>query len=65
MFVSNLGGLNMFSISEFHRWMANNLRADNTSIVTVMLDPPGPPRAQVNTMLLFSIFYARYIFFLP
>jgi hypothetical protein len=23
------------------------LRADNTSIVTVMLDPPGPPRAQV------------------
>lgn len=24
-----------------------SLRADNTSIVTVMLDPPGPPRAQV------------------
>ena len=29
------------------RWNGNNLRADNTSIVTVMLDPPGPPRAQV------------------
>lgn len=23
------------------------LRADNTSVVVVMLDPPGPPRAQV------------------
>lgn len=29
------------------RWSMCNLRADNTSIVTVMLDPPGPPRAQV------------------
>jgi serine/threonine protein phosphatase PrpC len=29
------------------RWNACNLRADNTSVVTVMLDPPGPPRAQV------------------
>ena len=29
------------------RWVSNNLRADNTSVVTVMLDPPGPPRAQV------------------
>jgi len=29
------------------RWKLLNLRADNTSIVTVMLDPPGPPRAQV------------------
>eukprot|EP00095_Tigriopus_kingsejongensis_P009123 maker-scaffold595_size129005-snap-gene-0.22 protein:Tk09123 transcript:maker-scaffold595_size129005-snap-gene-0.22-mRNA-1 annotation:"protein phosphatase 1d" len=29
------------------RWNGNNLRADNTSVVTVMLDPPGPPRAQV------------------
>ena len=30
-----------------NRWTSNNLRADNTSVVTVMLDPPGPPRAQV------------------
>jgi len=30
-----------------NRWKTCNLRADNTSIVTVMLDPPGPPRAQV------------------
>ncbi len=29
-------------------WNGNNLRADNTSVVTVMLDPPGPPRAQVS-----------------
>lgn len=29
------------------RWNMCNLRADNTSIVTVILDPPGPPRAQV------------------
>ena len=29
------------------RWNTCNLRADNTSVVTVMLDPPGPPRAQV------------------
>ncbi len=29
------------------KWTGNNLRADNTSVVTVMLDPPGPPRAQV------------------
>jgi hypothetical protein len=29
------------------RWNASKLRADNTSVVTVMLDPPGPPRAQV------------------
>ena len=29
------------------RWVGSKLRADNTSVVTVMLDPPGPPRAQV------------------
>jgi len=29
------------------RWKACKLRADNTSVVVVMLDPPGPPRAQV------------------
>lgn len=30
------------------RWNGSKLRADNTSVVTVMLDPPGPPRAQVS-----------------
>ena len=30
-----------------NKWNCNHLRADNTSVVTVMLDPPGPPRAQV------------------
>jgi len=29
------------------KWRAYKLRADNTSVVVVMLDPPGPPRAQV------------------
>ena len=29
------------------RWINSKLWADNTSVVTVMLDPPGPPRAQV------------------
>ena len=29
------------------RWINSKLRADNTSVVTVMLDPPGPPRAEV------------------
>ena len=29
------------------RWTGSKLRSDNTSVVTVMLDPPGPPRAQV------------------
>ena len=30
------------------RWMNLNLRADNTSVVTVVIDPPGPPKAQVR-----------------
>ncbi|CAH1118416.1 unnamed protein product [Phaedon cochleariae] len=29
------------------RWHTTKMRADNTSVVTLMLDPPGPPRAQV------------------
>lgn len=29
------------------RWHLTKMRADNTSVVTLMLDPPGPPRAQV------------------
>jgi len=29
------------------QWHIQSLRPDNTSVVTVMLDPPGPPRAQV------------------
>ncbi|CAH2229470.1 jg20851 [Pararge aegeria aegeria] len=27
------------------RWSNTRMRADNTSVVTLMLDPPGPPRA--------------------
>ena len=30
-----------------NKWHTQSLRPDNTSVVTVMLDPPGPPRAQV------------------
>jgi len=26
------------------RWLQHNLRADNTSVVTVVVDPPGPPK---------------------
>ncbi|XP_015174539.1 PREDICTED: uncharacterized protein LOC107065400 [Polistes dominula] len=29
------------------RWLSTRLRADNTSVVTVMLDPPGPSRSEV------------------
>lgn len=29
------------------RWSSTKMRADNTSVVTIMLDPPGPPKAQV------------------
>lgn len=29
------------------QWLCTKMRADNTSVVTLMLDPPGPPRAQV------------------
>lgn len=29
------------------RWAVAKQRADNTSVVTLMLDPPGPPKAQV------------------
>ncbi|XP_046386447.1 probable protein phosphatase 2C 20 isoform X2 [Ischnura elegans] len=29
------------------KWNSSKLIADNTSVVTLMLDPPGPPRAQV------------------
>lgn len=29
------------------RWSAKRLRADNTSVVTLMLDPPGPSRSEV------------------
>ncbi|ERL87851.1 uncharacterized protein LOC109540064 [Dendroctonus ponderosae] len=29
------------------RWHTTHMKADNTSAVTLMLDPPGPPRAQV------------------
>ncbi|XP_043259277.1 uncharacterized protein LOC122401287 [Colletes gigas] len=29
------------------RWSTKRLRADNTSVVTLMLDPPGPSRSEV------------------
>lgn len=30
------------------RWGLAKQRADNTSVVTLMLDPPGPPKTQVR-----------------
>lgn len=32
------------------RWALAKQRADNTSVVTLLLDPPGPPKAQVLVM---------------
>ncbi|KAK4878443.1 hypothetical protein RN001_010949 [Aquatica leii] len=29
------------------RWSTTKMRADNTSVITLLLDPPGPPRAEV------------------
>lgn len=29
------------------RWSNTKMRADNTTVITIMLDPPGPPRAEV------------------
>lgn len=29
------------------RWSSTRMRADNTTAVTLLLDPPGPPRAEV------------------
>ncbi|XP_013778198.1 uncharacterized protein LOC106462782 [Limulus polyphemus] len=29
------------------RWYSLKMRADNTSVITVMLDPPGPPKSEV------------------
>ncbi|XP_015116956.1 serine/arginine repetitive matrix protein 2 [Diachasma alloeum] len=33
--------------SALERWSSTRLRADNTSVVTLMLDPPGPSRGEV------------------
>lgn len=29
-------------------WSYTKVRADNTSVITLLLDPPGPPKAQVR-----------------
>lgn len=34
------------------RWSSTRLRADNTSVVTLMLDPSGPCRSEVNILTL-------------
>lgn len=34
------------------RWSSTRLRADNTSVVTLMLDPPGPSRSEVSQCFL-------------
>ena len=36
------------------RWALAKQRADNTSVVTLMLDPPGPPKTQVGFVYLCS-----------
>lgn len=40
-----------------YRWSMTRLRADNTSVVTLMLDPPTPTRAEVKKII--SIIYLK------
>lgn len=42
------------------RYLKLNLRADNTSAVTVFLDPPGRPKREVKFLSLF-IFLHFYV----
>jgi hypothetical protein len=35
------------------RWQQHGLRADNTSVVTVVVDPPGPPKVKCFIFILF------------
>lgn len=48
------------------RWALAKQRADNTSVVTLLLDPPGPPKAQVLIIRFEihfnSVFYLFFIF---
>ncbi|XP_058129590.1 uncharacterized protein LOC131272004 [Anopheles coustani] len=40
------------------RWSRSNMKADNTSVVIIMLDPPGPPKRDVLKSVKDSIQYA-------
>lgn len=35
------------------RWSSTRLRADNTSVVTLMLDPSGPCRSEVSIFMFY------------
>ncbi len=35
------------------RWQQHGLRADNTSVVTVVVDPPGPPKVKCFIFFLY------------
>lgn len=34
------------------KWALHGLRADNTTVITVVIDPPGPPKAHVSMSLI-------------
>lgn len=46
-----------------YKWRSNNLRADNTSVLTVMMDPLGPTREQVmlNISPIFFLFFPSFL----
>lgn len=42
------------------RWSRSNMKADNTSVVIIMLDPPGPPKRDVLRSMRASIQHVEY-----
>lgn len=42
------------------RWSRSNMKADNTSVVIIMLDPPGPPKRDVLRSMRASIQHIEY-----
>lgn len=42
------------------RWSRSNMKADNTSVVIIMLDPPGPPKRDVLRSMRASIQHIDY-----
>lgn len=42
------------------RWSKSNMKADNTSVVIIMLDPPGPPKRDVLRSMKTSVQHIGY-----
>ncbi|EDS43270.1 phosphatase 2c [Culex quinquefasciatus] len=53
--------VNEFVVNEaLERWSRSNMKADNTSVVIIMLDPPGPPKRDVLRSMRASIQHIDY-----